>query len=175
MILVGEIRDNETATIAVEAALTGHVVFSTLHTNNAAQAVPRLLDLGIEPFLVSATIQALLAQRLVRTICEHCKTPYEPDDDILRSLNITREDVGERPFFYGSGCSNCNETGYHGRRGIYEYLPVREAIKELINERQPSLIIRDKAVELGMRTLRQDGIRNVLDGYSTVDEILKYT
>ena len=161
--------------IAVQSALTGHLVFSTLHTNDAAGAVTRLSDMDVEPFLISSTLLSVIGQRLVRTICEHCKTPYEPDDDILRSLDITREDVGERPFFYGSGCSNCNETGYHGRRGIYEYLPVREAIKELINERQPSLIIRDKAVELGMRTLRQDGIRNVLDGYSTVDEILKYT
>ena len=175
IMMIGEIRDLETAQIAVQAALTGHLVFSTLHTNDAAGAVTRLSDMDVEPFLISSTLLSVIGQRLVRTICEHCKTPYEPDDDILRSLDITREDVGERPFFYGSGCSNCNETGYHGRRGIYEYLPVREAIKELINERQPSLIIRDKAVELGMRTLRQDGIRNVLDGYSTVDEILKYT
>ncbi len=175
IMMIGEIRDLETAQIAIQAALTGHLVFSTLHTNDAAGAVTRLSDMDVEPFLISSTLLSVIGQRLVRTICEHCKTPYEPDDDILRSLDITREDVGERPFFYGSGCSNCNETGYHGRRGIYEYLPVREAIKELINERQPSLIIRDKAVELGMRTLRQDGIRNVLDGYSTVDEILKYT
>jgi type IV pilus assembly protein PilB len=175
IMMIGEIRDLETAQIAVQAALTGHLVFSTLHTNDAAGAVTRLSDMDVEPFLISSTLLSVIGQRLVRTICEHCKTPYEPDDDILRSLDITREDVGERPFFYGSGCSNCNETGYHGRRGIYEYLPVREAIKELINERQPSLIIRDKAVELGMRTLRQDGIRNVLDGYTTVDEILKYT
>jgi type IV pilus assembly protein PilB len=175
IMMIGEIRDLETAQIAVQAALTGHLVFSTLHTNDAAGAVTRLSDMDVEPFLISSTLLSVIGQRLVRTICEHCKTPYEPDDDILRSLDITREDVGERPFFYGSGCSNCKETGYNGRRGIYEYLTVREAIKELINERQPTLIIRDKAVELGMRTLRQDGIRNVLDGYSTVDEILKYT
>jgi len=173
--MIGEIRDIETAQIAIQASLTGHLVFSTLHTNDAAGAVTRLIDMGVEPYLISSTLQAVLAQRLVRTICSHCKTPYKPDDQILKSLNLKEQDVGEREFYYGTGCSHCNSTGYRGRKGVYEYLQVTLPIKDMINERKPTLIIREKAIELGMRPLRQDGIRNILDGYSTVDEILRYT
>ncbi len=175
VMMVGEIRDFETAEIAVQASLTGHLVFSTLHTNDAAGAVTRMIDMGVEPFLISSTLEAVVGQRLVRTICEHCKTPYDPDDDVLGILDLTREDVGGRSFFYGAGCSSCNDTGYHGRRGIYEYLSVSEPIRKMINERQPTLVIRQKAIELGMRTMREDGIRNLLDGYTTVDEVAKYT
>lgn len=175
IMMIGEIRDFETAEIAVQASLTGHLVFSTLHTNDAAGAITRMIDMGIEPFLISSTLEAIVGQRLVRTICEHCKTPYQPDTDVLNILELTEEDVAGRDFYYGAGCSFCNDTGYHGRRGIYEYLTVTEPIKQLINESKPTLVIRQKAIELGMRTMREDGIRNLLDGYTTVDEVAKYT
>ena len=175
IIMVGEIRDKETAEIAIQSSLTGHLVFSTLHTNDAPGAVTRLIDMGVEPFLIASTMEGVLGQRLVRTICPNCKTPYEPEDDILQQLGLTRDGIGGRPFYFGSGCVQCNETGYKGRRGIYEYLRVTDPIRELINERKPTLVIRDKAIELGMRTLREDGIRCILDGYATVEEVLKYT
>ena len=175
VMMVGEIRDLETAQTAVQASLTGHLVFSTLHTNDAAGAITRLIDMGVEPYLISSTIEAVLAQRLVRVVCEQCKAAYQPDQEILERLNLMADDVGDRPFHYGAGCARCSETGYYGRRGIYEYLSITEPIRQLINERKPTLTIRSRAVELGMRTLREDGIRNVLDGYTTVDEVLKYT
>lgn len=175
VMMVGEIRDLETAQIAIQASLTGHLVFSTLHTNDAAGAVTRLIDMDVAPYLISSTLEAVLGQRLVRTVCEQCKTPYRPDSEVLTSLGLSERDVEGRDFYYGAGCSFCNETGYHGRKGIYEYLSVSDPIKVLINERQPTLVIRSKAVEMGMRTLREDGIRNILDGYTTVDEVLKYT
>jgi type IV pilus assembly protein PilB len=175
VMMIGEIRDAESAQIAIQASLTGHLVFSTLHTNDASGAVTRLIDMDVAPYLISSTLEAVLGQRLVRTICEHCKTAYRPDAEMLESLGLRGEEVEGRDFFYGAGCSRCNETGYHGRRGIYEYLVVSDAIRELINERKPTLVIREKAMEQGMRTLRQDGVRNVLDGYTTVDEVLKYT
>lgn len=175
VMMIGEIRDVETAQIAVQASLTGHLVFSTLHTNDAAGAVTRLIDMGIEPFLIASTLEAVLGQRLVRTVCEQCKTAYEPDDDALELLNLQRSEIGGRPFYYGGGCSYCNDTGYHGRRGLYEYLSVSEPIRQMINERQPTIVIRDKAISLGMTTMRQHGIQCLLDGYTTVDEVLKYT
>jgi len=175
VMMIGEIRDLETARIAIQASLTGHLVFSTLHTNDAAGAITRLIDMDVEPYLISSTLEAVLSQRLIRTICEHCKTAYKPDDQILKSIELSREDVGERDFFHGIGCSHCSDIGYYGRKGIYEYLSVTDPIKELINERKPTLIIRNKAIELGMRTLREDGVRNILDGYTTVDEVVKYT
>ena len=175
IIMVGEIRDIETSEIAIQAALTGHLVFSTLHTNDASGAITRLIDMGVEPFLISSTLEAVLGQRLVRTICNNCKTPYQPTPDILQQLGMTEKQVGGRPFYYGAGCSYCNQTGYKGRRGIYEYLRIKDPIRELISQRKPTLVIRDKAVELGMRTLREDGIRCILDGYTTVEEVLKYT
>ena len=175
IIMIGEIRDIETAQIAVQASLTGHLVFSTLHTNDAAGAVTRLIDMGIEPFLIASTLQAVLGQRLVRTICEKCKTPFEPEDDVLDMLGLSRSDIGTRPFYYGSGCSYCNDTGYHGRRGLYEYLSVTDAIREMINNRKPTIVLRDKAVSQGMTTMRAHGIQCILDGYTTVDEVVKYT
>lgn len=175
IMMIGEIRDVETGQIAVQASLTGHLVFSTLHTNDAAGAVTRLIDMGVEPFLISATLEAVLGQRLVRTVCDQCKTPYQPEADALDILGLTAEDVGGRPFYYGAGCSYCNDTGYHGRRGIYEYLSISDPVRHLINERQPTLVIREKAIELGMTTMRQHGIQCLLDGYTTVDEIVKYT
>jgi type IV pilus assembly protein PilB len=175
VMMIGEIRDLETAQIAVQASLTGHLVFSTLHTNDSAGAVTRLVDMDVEPFLVSSTLEAVLGQRLVRKVCDKCKTPYKPDEEILQSLNLTQEDVADREFYYGTGCDECSNIGYKGRKGIYEYLRISPAIRELINERKPTLIMKEKAVEQGMRTMRQDGVRNVLDGYTTVEEILKYT
>jgi type IV pilus assembly protein PilB len=175
IILVGEIRDIETAEIAIQASLTGHLVFSTLHTNDAPGAITRLIDMGIEPFLISSTLEAVLAQRLVRTICPHCKTPYTPTDDQLSLLGLTREQVGDRPFYFGAGCKECNQTGYRGRRGIFEYMRITDPLRELINQRKPTLVLRDRAIEMGMRTLREDGIRCILDGYTTVEEVLKYT
>ena len=175
VIMVGEIRDLETAEIAVQAALTGHFVFSTLHTNDAAGAVTRLVDMNVAPYLISSTLQAVLAQRLVRTCCAGCKTFYDPDDDAIQRLGLTRADIGNRQFAYGKGCKICNATGYKGRKGVFEYLQMSNPVREMINDREPTLVIREKARELGMRTMREDAIRNVLDGYTTVDEVLRYT
>ncbi len=175
IILIGEIRDFETAEHAIQASLTGHLVFSTLHTNDAAGAVTRLIDMDVEPYLISSTLTAVLGQRLVRTICTQCKTAYEADDDVLGSLGLSRADVEGRSFYFGKGCAHCNETGYRGRKGIYEYLRVTDTVRKLIDERKPTLIIREQAIREGMRTLREDGIRNILDGYTTVEEVVKYT
>ena len=175
IMMIGEIRDFETAEIAVQASLTGHLVFSTLHTNDAAGAVTRLVDMNVAPYLIASTLEAVLGQRLVRTICLNCKEPYMPDDDTLSRLDLKRAAVGDRPFYYGRGCSKCNGTGYKGRKGVFEYLRVTNPIRDLINERRPTLFIRERARELGMRTMREDAIRNVLDGYTTVDEVLRYT
>lgn len=175
IMMIGEIRDLETAQIAVQASLTGHLVFSTLHTNDSAGAVTRLIDMNVEPYLISSTLEAVLGQRLVRTICLNCKEPYTPDDDTIERLELKRENVGDRQFYYGRGCSQCNGTGYKGRKGVFEYLQVVDPIRDMINDRRPTLYIRERARELGMRTMREDAIRNVLDGYTTVDEVLRYT
>ncbi len=175
VIMVGEIRDLETAQIAVQASLTGHLVFSTLHTNDAAGAVTRLIDMDVAAYLIASTLESVLGQRLVRTICKNCKQPYEPTDEILQQLGLTRDQVGGQPFYFGAGCEICNQTGYKGRKGLYEYLRVSEPIRNMIADKKPTLAIREKARELGMRTMREDGIRNILDGYTTVDEVLRYT
>lgn len=175
VMMIGEIRDLETAQIAIQASLTGHLVFSTLHTNDSSGAITRLIDMDVEPYLVSSTLEAVLGQRLVRKICEKCKTPYTPDAEILRQLGLSHADVEGRQFYRGVGCQHCNNIGYLGRKGIYEYLMVTQAIRDLINERKPTLLIRDKAVEQGMRTMRQDGIKSIFDGYTTVEEVTKYT
>jgi type IV pilus assembly protein PilB len=175
ILMIGEIRDLNTAQIAIRASLTGHLVFSTLHTNDAAGAITRLIDMEVEPFLISSTLEAVLGQRLVRKVCDNCKKPFKPDKTTLDRLSIAARDIGDRPFYQGAGCAQCNNTGYRGRKGIYEYLSITDPIRDLINQRQPTLVIRTRAIELGMRTLRQDGIRNILDGYTTVDEVLKYT
>ena len=174
-IMVGETRDLETAQIAIQASLTGHLVFTTLHTNDAPGAITRLIDMGVEPFLISSTLEAVLGQRLLRSICRHCRTTYEPNDSVLAELGISREDIGEKQFFYGKGCHACNNTGYKGRKGIYELLRVTDPIRELINERAPTVTLKQKAVELGMITLRQDGLRSIFAGDTTVEEVLKYT
>ena len=175
VIMIGEMRDMETAQIAIQASLTGHLVLSTLHTNDAPGAVTRLVDMGIEPFLISSTLMGVLGQRLVRTICKKCRTPFEPTEAQLSLLNLSPHDLGEKVFYYGRGCSNCNDTGYKGRRGIYELLVMSDAIRGLINDRAPTVVLRQKAVELGMITLREDGLRGIFDGDTTIEEVVKYT
>jgi len=175
VIMLGEIRDLETSQIAIQASLTGHLVLSTLHTNDAPGAVTRLVDMGVEPFLISSTLLSVLGQRLVRTICKKCRTPFEPTENQLSLLNLSPHDIGDKVFYYGRGCANCNDTGYKGRRGIYELLVISEPIRVLINERAPTVVIRQKAVELGMVTLREDGLRGIFEGDSTIEEVLKYT
>lgn len=175
VIMLGEMRDLETAQIAVQASLTGHLVLSTLHTNDSPGAVTRLVDMGVEPFLISSSLTAVLAQRLVRNICSNCKAPFEPTDQQLETMGMTVNDMEGKEFYYGKGCPTCNRTGYKGRTGIYELLKVNEAIREKINDRAPTAEIKAKAVELGMIPLRQDGIRNIFLGKTTVEEVLKYT
>lgn len=175
VMMIGEIRDLETAEIAIQAALTGHFVFSTLHTNDAAGAVTRFVDMNVAPYLLSSTLEGVLGQRLVRTCCAECKVPYEPDDEQLERIELTRDDIGGRPFYYGKGCKTCNGTGYKGRKAVVEYLRISNPLRELINSRAPTLILREKARELGMRTMREHGIQAILDGYTTVDEVLRYT
>jgi type IV pilus assembly protein PilB len=174
-IMIGEMRDKETATIGIQAALTGHLVLSTLHTNDAPGAVTRLVDMGCEPFLVSASLEGILAQRLVRTICKDCKTPYEPNEAILSQLGISAHELGDKQFFTGAGCAACGQTGYRGRRGLYELLNVTDPIRELITSRAPSVVLKQKAIELGMNTLREDGLRSIYTGSTTIEEVLKYT
>jgi len=174
-IMVGEMRDLETAQIAIQASLTGHLVLSTLHTNDSCGAVTRLLDMGCESFLIAATLEAVLAQRLLRTICDTCKTEYSPSDTILSQLGLSRSDIGDRTFFTGAGCEECGESGYKGRQGLYELLDISDPLRELITERAPSLVLKEKAIELGMMPLREDGLRNIYNGQTTIEEVLKYT
>jgi type IV pilus assembly protein PilB len=174
-IMIGEMRDKETATIGIQAALTGHLVLSTLHTNDAPGAVTRLIDMGCEPFLVAASLEGVLAQRLVRTICKDCKSPYEPNEAILSQLGISAHELGDKQFFTGAGCDTCGQTGYRGRRGLYELLNITDPIRELITARAPSVVLKQKAIELGMNTLREDGLRNIYLGNTTIEEVLKYT
>ena len=175
IIMVGEMRDLETAQISIQAALTGHLVLSTLHTNDAAGAVTRLLDMGVEPFLISSSLLCVLAQRLIRTICKKCKSPFEPTDNQLQMLNLDPADLGGKEFFYGRGCSSCHDTGYHGRRGIFELLTITDPVRELIDQSAATMVIRQKAVEGGMKTIREDGLRGIYDGDTTVEEVLRYT
>jgi type IV pilus assembly protein PilB len=174
-IMVGEIRDIETAQIAVQASLTGHVVLSTLHTNDAPGAVTRLIDMGLEPFLISASLEAVLAQRLVRRICKNCLTAYEPTQDVKDMLDVDPLEIADKNFYYGEGCEQCSKTGYKGRIGLFEMVMVSDAIRDLINNRAPTLQIRQKALEQGMRGLRDDGLRAIFDGNTTIEEVLKYT
>ena len=174
-ILVGETRDIETAQIAIQASLTGHLVFTTLHTNDSTGAVTRLVDMGIEPFLISASLECILAQRLIRKICTGCRTNYEPNEHVLTSLGLSVHDIGDKHFYYGKGCDACNNTGYKGRKAIYELLKISDPIRELINERAPGVLLRQKAIELGMTTLREDGLRSIYDGLTTIEEVVKYT
>lgn len=175
VIMVGEIRDLETAQIAIQASLTGHLVLSTLHTNDSSGAVTRLIDMGVEPFLIASTLEAVLAQRLVRRICVDCRTAYDPGRSLLQQLGLRVEDVGSRQFYYGQGCETCHDTGYLGRMGIFEMLRMTDPLRELVNKRAPTLVVRQKALELGMRTLRDDGLRAIFNGATTIEEVIKYT
>ena len=174
-IMIGETRDLETAQIAIQASLTGHLVFTTLHANDSTGVVSRLVDMGVEPFMLSASLEGVLAQRLVRRICIKCKTPYEPDEALLSRLGLSPYDIGDKTFYFGKGCADCNQTGYKGRKGLYELLKVSDPIRMMINERSPGVVIRQKAVVLGMKTLRDDGLRCIFDGVTTIEEVLKYT
>ena len=174
-IMVGEMRDLETAQIAIQASLTGHLVLSTLHTNDAPGAVTRLVDMGCEPFLVAASLEGVLAQRLVRTICPDCKAPYEPNEAILTQLGIAPHELGDKDFFTGKGCDTCGDSGYKGRAGLYELLDITDPVRELITDRAPTVVIKQKAMEHGMTTLREDGLRNIYLGRTTIEEVLKYT
>jgi general secretion pathway protein E len=175
VILVGEIRDLETAEIAIQAALTGHLVFSTLHTNDSASAVTRLIDMGIEPFLVTSSVNAILAQRLVRTVCNECKAAYTPDKESLQNIGITPEVFAGKKIYRGKGCQSCLNTGYRGRTGIFEMMILDDPTKNLILKTSDSNSIKHKAVENGMITLRQDGAMKVLNGLTTEEEILRVT
>ena len=174
-ILVGEIRDFETAQIAIEASLTGHFVFSTLHTNDSASTVTRLIDMGVEPFLICSSLSGVLSQRLIRRICPNCKVAYDPTDEDLERLQLTREEVGDRKFYYGKGCKKCNNTGYKGRKALVELMIIDNSIRELIYANAPMTKLRDQAIENGMLPIREDGILAIYNGETSVDEVVKYT
>ena len=173
IIMVGEIRDLETAEIAIQAALTGHRVFSTIHTNDAASGITRLLDMGVEPFLIASSVNAFLAQRLVRTICPHCKQSYKPDTVVLKDLGIKSSQIQGKKLYKGKGCEKCINTGYLGRSGIYELLPITNDIRKLIMEHADAVSIKEKAIANGMKTLLQDGIEKALQGLTTLEEVLR--
>jgi type II secretion system protein E len=175
VIMVGEIRDLETAEIAIRAALTGHMVFSTLHTNDAPSAFTRLIDMGIEPFLVASSVEAVLAQRLVRTICPHCKVEQKVERDYLRKIQFPEEHIETAKFYRGAGCEACRQFGYQGRLGIYELLVVTEPIRPLIMNRAPATLIAQTAMNEGMKTLRHDGWYKVMGGITTIEEVIRVT
>lgn len=174
-IMVGEIRDLETAQISVQASLTGHVVLSTLHTNDAPGAVTRLIDMGLEPFLISASLEGVLAQRLLRRICKACRTAYEPDKEVVSMLDVDALEIANKKFYYGKGCPECSRSGYRGRQGLFELMPVNDSMRSLITQRAPTLVLKQKAIESGMRPLREDGLRCIFDGHTSIEEVLKYT
>ena len=175
IIMIGEIRDLETAEIAVNASLTGHLVFSTLHTNDAPSAVTRLIDIGVKPFLVASSTRAIMAQRLVRKICDKCKEPYEPKESELRLLGPAAKHLAQAQLFHGKGCPDCTFTGYRGRMGIYEIFQIDDQVRHLIFEKVGAAELRGRARELGMRTLREDGLRKVVAGLTTLEEVLRVT
>ncbi len=175
IIMVGEIRDTETAEIAIKAALTGHLVLSTIHTNDAPSTIDRLVDMGIQPFLVAASLNLILAQRLVRKICPKCRTQIQVHPEILRGLGIPEEEAATWRFYKGSGCASCNNTGYSGRQGIFEVMPISSTIRKMILDRKSTDLIKRQAIEEGMLTLRQDALRKLRAGITTVEEVLRET
>jgi type IV pilus assembly protein PilB len=175
IVMVGEIRDLETAEISIQASLTGHLVFTTVHTNDAPSTIARLVDLGLETFLITATLEAIIAQRLVRRICNNCKTEYEPAEDALMELGLTLDDVVGKKFYYGRGCSKCNKTGYRGRIALFEVMVFNDEIRELIMNRASTGVLRDAARKNGMKLLRENGLEIVYEGITTIDEILRET
>jgi general secretion pathway protein E/type IV pilus assembly protein PilB len=172
IIMIGEIRDFETAEIAINASLTGHLVLSTLHTNDAPSAITRLIDIGIKPFLLASSIRATIAQRLIRVICEQCKEPYTPAENELKALGVDAEQIRKTQIFKGKGCPACGMSGYKGRKGIFEIFVLREELLEMIYRKATADELRAKARELGMRTLREDGIRKIVAGITTPEEVL---
>ncbi len=175
IVLVGEIRDLETAEIAVQASLTGHLVFSTVHANDAPSTIARLVDLGLEPFLITATMEGVVAQRLIRTICPRCKEEFSPTEDMLIQLNLHPEDIAGKNFFHGAGCEYCRGTGYSGRVGIFEIMLLDDSIRDLILKNSSTGVIRDAARKRGMRTLRESGLLAIYDGVTTIEEIVSQT
>ena len=175
IILVGEIRDLETAEIAAQASLTGHIVFTTLHTTDAPSSIARLLDLGVEPFLLTATIEGILSQRLVRKICENCKTPFQPSEAQLMELQLTPDDVKDKKFYYGRGCDRCNNTGDRGRIGIFEIMVFNDEIRDLIMNQASTAVLRAAGLKAGMRLLRDNGMAAIYDGITTIEEVVKET
>ena len=174
-ILVGEIRDLETAQIAIESSLTGHLVLSTLHTNDAPGTVTRLIEIGIEPFLLSATLEAVVAQRLIRVICTKCKDVYKPSEESIMELGLSPQETSGKTFYYGRGCENCNKTGYRGRSAIYEMMRITSKLRQSIIERKSTDVLRAEAQAGGMRTLRDSGLLKIFDGLSTIEEVVKQT
>jgi type IV pilus assembly protein PilB len=175
IVLVGEVRDLETAEITVQASLTGHLVFTTLHTNDAPSSIARLIDLGMEPFLITAALEGIVAQRLVRKICLKCKTPYEPTEEQLMELGLLPEEIKGKQFFYGRGCDNCNNTGYRGRLGIFEIMAFNDELRELIMNNASTNVLRSAAKKAGMRMLRENGLAAIYEGTTTIDEVVKET
>ncbi|MDD5679690.1 MAG: type II secretion system ATPase GspE [Candidatus Omnitrophica bacterium] len=175
IIMVGEIRDAETAQIAIQASLTGHLVLSTLHTNDAPGTITRLINMGVEPFLITSTLEVIIAQRLVRVICKNCRERYDPDSKTLEEINLTKEEHKGMVFYRGKGCSQCNKTGYRGRTGIYELLVITEPLKSLIMDRVQTNALRDAARKEGMLTLREDGLQKVREGITTLEEVVRET
>jgi type IV pilus assembly protein PilB len=175
IILVGEIRDLETAEIAAQASLTGHLVFTTLHTNDAPSSIARLLDLGVEPFLVTATLEGIIAERLVRKICEKCKTPFEPSEGQLVELGLSPDDVKGKKLFYGQGCDKCNNTGYRGRTGVFEIMLFNDEMRDLIMNQASTSVLRAAAQKAGMKRLRDNGLAAIYDGITTIDEVVRET
>ncbi len=175
VIMIGEIRDAETAEIAIHSALTGHLVFSTLHTNDAAGAVTRLLEMGMENYLISSSLLGIMAQRLVRVICPDCKETYTPEMGVMEEMGVSQSEVKENPIFKGAGCEKCSHTGFLGRKGIYELLLMNDDIRELILEKAPSNVIKEKGRSQGMQTLREAGWHKVKEGISTISEVLRVT
>jgi type IV pilus assembly protein PilB len=174
-ILVGETRDLETAEISIQASLTGHVVFTTLHTNDAPSAITRLRDMGLPTFLITATIEGVLAQRLVRKLCESCKTEFMPGPEVVMELGLTQEQAAAQKWFYGKGCDRCNNTGYKGRVGLYEVMEVTDELRELILVGASALELKRKAVDEGMITLRRSGLHKVMEGVTTIEEVARET
>ncbi|MDR2850293.1 MAG: Flp pilus assembly complex ATPase component TadA, partial [Verrucomicrobiota bacterium] len=184
IVMIGEIRDHETADIAMEAALTGHLVFSTLHTNDAPSAVTRLLDIGVKPFLVASALRAAMAQRLVRAICEKCRTEYTPTDRELKMLGALSKGTSASAqssaaalskMYKGAGCPVCSQGGYKGRKGIFEIFMIDDSIQRLIFDHSPATVLRVRAREMGMRTLREDGMLKVASGMTSLEEVLRAT
>ncbi|MCF7958972.1 MAG: Flp pilus assembly complex ATPase component TadA [Phycisphaerae bacterium] len=175
VVLVGEVRDLETAQISVQASLTGHLVFTTLHTNDSPSSIARLLDLGIEPFLITATLEGIVGQRLVRKICTNCKTEFKPNEESLIELELSQEDIAGRSFYYGKGCDYCNNTGYRGRMGIYEIMTLNDEMREAIMDRASSNVLREMAIKNGMTSMRDAGITAIFDGLTSIDEVVRET